>query len=87
MFPAREGQFQKKDKKKRQHVYCKLCRKQLGYVDNITNLSVHLKNHHMEEYCDCQMVEKGSVAVEVAQSKQRPIKDAFQRMTSLPHSS
>ena len=31
-FPAKEGQFLDKDKKKQQHVYCKVCKKQLSYV-------------------------------------------------------
>ena len=86
-FLAREGQFVEKDKKKRQHVYCKVCRKQLSYVGNTTNLTVHLKNHHRDEYDECQMAEKGPSIIEATQSKQKSIEDAFQGATPLPHSS
>ena len=33
-FPAKEGQFLEEDKK-RQHVYCKVCKKQFGLTTSI----------------------------------------------------
>ena len=86
-FPAKEGQYLEKNKKKLQHVYCKVCKKQPSYVGITANLTSHLKNHYSNEYHKCQTAENGTSAVEATQSKQQSIKDAFQGMTLLPHSS
>jgi len=46
-FPAENGQYLEKDKKKRTKVYCKLCPKELNYLRNTTNMISHLEyNHH-----------------------------------------
>ena len=56
-------------------------------MGNTTNLTSHLKNHHSDEYRECQTAENVTSAVEATQSKQQSIKVAFQGMTPLPHSS
>jgi hypothetical protein len=90
-FPAKEGEFLEKNKKKRQPVYCKLCRKQLNYVGNKTNQLVHLKNHHTAEYCEWQTAEKAAKAKQgpkaTQSSKQPSIKDAWQGVQPMAHSS
>ena len=48
-FPAKNGDFTEKDKKKRREVYCKLCPKKINYQGNTTNMIAHLQyNHHAE---------------------------------------
>ena len=49
-FAAKNGEFVVKDKRKRSEVFGKLCRKQLHYVGNTTNLLVHMQYHHASEY-------------------------------------
>ena len=49
-FPATNGQYLEKDKKKRTEVYCKLCPKKLNYLGNTTNMISHLEYNHRLEY-------------------------------------
>ena len=49
-FPAANGQYLEKDKKKQTEVYCKLCPKKLNYLGNTTNLTSHLEYNHRLEY-------------------------------------
>ena len=42
-FPAVNGQFKEKEKKKRTEVYCKLCPKRIQYQGSTTNMLVHLQ--------------------------------------------
>ena len=49
-FPAKDGQFLEKDKKKRNEVTCKLCFQVLKYASNTTNMRFHLQTHHHREY-------------------------------------
>ena len=49
-FAAKNGEYIKKEKRKRSKVICRLCRKQLHYVGNTTNLLVHMQYHHVHEY-------------------------------------
>ncbi len=46
--------------------------------------AVNIRKH---EYRECQTVDNGTSVIEATQSKQQSIKDAFQGMTPLPHSS
>ena len=45
-FPAKNGDFTEKDKKKRTEVHCKLCPRRLNYLGNTTNMMVHLQYNH-----------------------------------------
>ena len=47
-FPAKDGQFVEKDKKKRNEVTCKLCFQVLKYASNTTNMRFQLQTHHRE---------------------------------------
>ena len=44
-FPAKDGQFVEKDKK-RNEVTCKLCFQVLKCASNTTNMRFHLQTHH-----------------------------------------
>jgi len=65
-------------------VYCKLCKKNLNYTGNITNLSVHLQHHHRKECAKLKQASnsgrkariQGKAAVRDA--KQPLIGEAFQ---------
>ena len=65
-------------------VYCKLCKKNLNYTGNITNLSVHLQHHHRQEFAKLKQASnsgpkariRGKAAVRDA--KQPLIDEAFQ---------
>jgi len=49
-FPARDGQFLEKDKRKRKEVVCKKCKKRFTYNRSTTNLITHLCYNHMTEF-------------------------------------
>ena len=49
-FPAENGKFTEKDKKKRNKVFCKLYPKKINYQGNTTNMMVHLWYHRHSEY-------------------------------------
>ena len=49
-FPAKDGKFVEKDKKKRNEVTCKLCFQVLKYASSTTNMRFHLQTHHHSEY-------------------------------------
>ena len=49
-FPAENGEFSEKDKKKRNEVFCKLCPKSLNYLGNTTNMMVHIQYNQRLEY-------------------------------------
>ena len=82
-FEAKNGEYVVKDKRKRREVFCKLCRKQLHYVGNTTNLMVHMQYHHAPEYAK---LPKGSQLKSTAKQgeTQRSIVKAFQTCEPLP---
>jgi len=47
-FPAKDGQFIEKDKKKRKEVICKACKKEF-YTGSTMNLTNHLQNNHTKD--------------------------------------
>ena len=49
-FLAKEGKFVEKDKRKRNTVICKTCKREFVYTESTTNLIVDLRNHHTKEY-------------------------------------
>ena len=49
-FPGRDGKMIKSDKKKRKHVFCKLCKHDCSYMGNTTDLWQHMEESHIEEY-------------------------------------
>ena len=49
-FPSRDGKMIESDKKKRKHVFCKLCKCDYSYVGNTMNLWQHMEDSHIEEY-------------------------------------
>ena len=51
-FPARGGKFIEPDKKKRTSVHCKMCKQELSYKGNTTNMLVHFQYNHRREYND-----------------------------------
>ena len=48
-FPAEDKRFLELNKKKRNHVCCKLCGRDFSYVGNTTNMWQHLKEAHPSE--------------------------------------
>ena len=57
-FPAKDGQFVEKDKKKRNEVTCKLCFQVLKCVSNTTNMRFHLQTRHHREYAAMEPQER-----------------------------
>ena len=87
-FPAKDGQFIEKDKKKRTTVYSKLCPKRINYSGTTTNMMVHLQYHHPSEY---EAVKGGrtenTAAIKQPERRdgQKSIIEGFQHMQPLPH--
>ena len=88
-FPARDGKFLESNKKKRQSVYCKLCKQVLSYKGNTTNMLVHLQYYHKGEYSDISSkttVNAGRMSTQL-QEGQRSITEAFEQLSPIPRSS
>ena len=71
-FPAKDGQFIEKDKKKRNEVVCKKCKKRFAYTGSTTNLITHLRYNHSTDYAtfvEQQQQQQGNQSA----SKQPPI--------------
>ena len=71
-FLAKDGQFIEKDKKKRNEVVCKKCKKRSAYTGNTTNLITHLRYNHSTDYAtfvEQQQQQQGNQST----SKQPPI--------------
>lgn len=49
-FPSLDGKMIESDKRKRKHVYCKLCKRDYSYIGNTTNLWQHLEEGHINEF-------------------------------------
>ena len=92
-FPAENGEFTEKDKKKRSEVFCKLCPKKMNYQGNTTNMMVHLQYYHRSEYV--KVKEKSKVkrmqpsrTTSLTSSDRQPsITEAFHQMEPLPKTS
>ena len=92
-FPAENGEFTEKDKKKRSEVFCKLCPKKMNYQGNTTNMMVHLQYYHRSEYV--KVKEKSKVkrtqpsrTTNLTTSDRQPsITEAFHQMEPLPKTS
>jgi len=65
-FPAKDGHFLVQDKKKRNEVVCKNCKKQFAYTGSTTNLISHLCNNHSKDHTALVEQQKG----ESSQSQQ-----------------
>ena len=88
-FPARNGKFLESDKKKRQSVYCKLCKQELSYKGNTKNMLVHLQYNHKAEYSDISSkttVNAGRMSTQL-QAEQHSITEAFEQLSPIPRSS
>ena len=71
-FPAKDGLFIEKEKKKRNKVVCKKCKKRFAYTGSTTNLISHLcYNHSMNctTFAEQQQQQQGNQSA----SKQPPI--------------
>lgn len=88
-FAAKNGEFVVKEKRKRTEVVCKLCRKQLHYVGNTTNLLVHLQYNHAREYSEVQKLpaKQASKAMAIQGETQRSIVEALQQRDPLTRNS
>ena len=51
VFPAENGEFREKEKKKQTEVHCKLCPKRVQYQGSTTNVMVQLQYNHQQEFC------------------------------------
>ena len=76
-FPAENGQFKEKEKRKRTEVHCKLCPKRIQYQGSTTNMLVHLQYNHRQEYS--KVKSKGSQA-KVAEQRQPLITESIQHL-------
>ena len=87
-FPACDGEFFEKDKKKRQDVHCKLCRQVLSYKGNTTNMMVHLWYKHKNEHEQVTAkYSSGSSESSSDCSRQQSITDSFKQLETLKRSS
>ena len=87
-FPAENGDFTEKGKKKRTTVYCKLCPKRINYQGSTTNMMVHLQYNHRTEFLKIKA--KGSPAAQArnaSQKKQPCITESFELLQPIPQSS
>ena len=87
-FPAENGNFTEKDKKKRTTVYCKLCLKRMNYQGSTTNMMVHLQYDHHTKFLKVRT--KGSPAAQArnaSQKKQPCITESFELLQPIPQSS
>ena len=76
-FPAENGEFTEKDKKKRSEVFCKLCPKKMNYQGNTTNMMVHLQYYHRSEYVKVKEKSKVSRTTSLTTSDRQPSIEAF----------
>ena len=92
-FPAKDGQFVEKDKKKRNEVTCRLCFQVLKYASNTTNMRFHLQTHHHREYAAMESQERARLAssgssTSGGSSRMQPtLVESFKAQTLLPHTS
>ena len=92
-FPAKDGQFVEKDKKKRNKVTCKLCIQVLKYASNTTNMPFHLQTHHHREYAAMESQERarpassGSSTSAGSSHMQPTLVEPFKAQTLLSHTS
>ena len=86
-FPARNGEYLEKDKKKRQSVYCKICRQSLSYKGNTTNMMVHLQYKHRSEHELLIMKQSPVGQSSQGQSKQQSITESFKLVEPLKRTS
>ena len=56
-FPARDGIFLETDKRKRNEVTCKVCKKKFKYSGNISNKHLHLQSSHPTDFALMQTTE------------------------------
>ena len=90
-FLAKEGRFAEKDKRKRNAVICKTCKRGFVYTGSTTNLIVHLQNHHMKEYATMLERQQNSERLKEpsktnSSSAQKQLKESFAAHTPLSHS-
>ena len=90
-FLAKEGKFVEKDKRKRNAVICKTCKREFVYTRNTTNLIVHLRNHHTKEYATMLERQQNSEGLKEpsktkSSSAQKQLKELFVAHTPLSHS-
>ena len=88
-FPSRNGKFLEPDKKKRVIVHCRLCKQELSYKGNTTNMLVHLQYNHKPEYKEATPTATGGAGLVTRQKhEQQPtITQPFQQLTPLPRES
>ena len=81
-FPAENGQYLEKDKKKRTEVYCRLCLKKMNYLGN--NIISHLEYNHHSEYLKVKAkTATGQKCSAVSANPQPPISEAFRQLEPL----
>jgi len=94
-FPAKDGQFIEKEKKKRNEVICKKCKKRFTYTGSTTNLISHLRYNHPTDYTtfvEQQQQQQGSQSASKQpsstprDSSQSSIKDSLASHLPLAHS-
>ena len=90
-FLAKEGKFVEKDKRKRNAVICKTCKREFVYTGSTTNLIVHLRNHHTKEYATMLERQQNSEGLkEPSKTKssgaQKQLKESFVAHAPLSHS-
>ena len=56
-FPARDGIFLETDKRKRNEVTCKVCKKKFKYSGNTSNMRLHLQSSHPTDFTLMQTTE------------------------------
>ena len=56
-FPARDGIFLETDKRKRNEVTCKVCKKKFKYSGNTSNMRLHLQSSHPTDFALMQTTE------------------------------
>ena len=58
-------------------VKCTICKPDIGYCGNTTNLTYHLKRKHPEQFSECCSVRQGSAKAAAASHKYQPIITVF----------
>ncbi len=88
LFSCRGGKFIEPDEKKRSSVHCKMCKQELSYKGNTTNMLVHLQYmyNHQREYNDLKAIDSGVTGHK--QASQHPtITKAFEQLAPIPKDS
>ena len=92
-FPAENGEFTERDRRKRNEVFCKLCPKKMNYQGNTTNMMVHLQYNHRSEYLKAKEKTKTKrmqpprTTTSSCSDRQPSITEAFHQMEPLSQSS